>query len=77
MSHKLPGACCAFPSSVIDAEGAQNAGVTAGWALSGLAERREVLRYGGQASARFPENTMASFEAAIRDGVDGLESGAY
>ncbi|KAI5828514.1 PLC-like phosphodiesterase [Schizophyllum commune Tattone D] len=29
------------------------------------------------ASARFPENTMASFEAAIRDGVDGLESDVH
>jgi hypothetical protein len=28
-----------------------------------------------QASARFPENTLASFEAAIRDGAEGLESG--
>ncbi|KAF8212162.1 PLC-like phosphodiesterase [Mycena galopus ATCC 62051] len=29
------------------------------------------------ASARFPENTMASFEAAIRDGVDGIESDVH
>ncbi|KAK7062204.1 GP-PDE domain-containing protein, partial [Favolaschia claudopus] len=27
------------------------------------------------ASARFPENTIASFEAAIRDGAEGIESG--
>ncbi|KAJ7167693.1 PLC-like phosphodiesterase [Mycena filopes] len=27
------------------------------------------------ASARFPENTLASFEAAIRDGAEGIESG--
>ncbi|KAJ7109446.1 PLC-like phosphodiesterase [Mycena epipterygia] len=29
------------------------------------------------ASSRFPENTMASFEAAIRDGVDGIESDVH
>ena len=28
-----------------------------------------------QASAAFPENTLASFEAAIRDGAEGIESG--
>ena len=28
-----------------------------------------------QASAAYPENTLASFEAAIRDGAEGLESG--
>lgn len=28
-----------------------------------------------QASAAFPENTLASFEAAIRDGSEGIESG--
>ena len=28
-----------------------------------------------QASALFPENTLASFEAAIRDGSEGIESG--
>ncbi|KAG2369738.1 hypothetical protein BDR07DRAFT_1388211 [Suillus spraguei] len=28
-----------------------------------------------QASAAFPENTLASFEAAINDGADGIESG--
>jgi len=28
-----------------------------------------------QASARFPENTLASFEAAIQDGAEGIESG--
>lgn len=28
-----------------------------------------------QASAAFPENTIASFERAIRDGSEGLESG--
>ena len=28
-----------------------------------------------QASAAFPENTMASFELAIRDGAEGVESG--
>jgi hypothetical protein len=28
-----------------------------------------------KASARFPENTLASFEAAIRDGAEGIESG--
>ncbi|KAH8834241.1 PLC-like phosphodiesterase [Flagelloscypha sp. PMI_526] len=27
------------------------------------------------ASARYPENTLASFEAAIRDGAEGIESG--
>ncbi|KDR84084.1 hypothetical protein GALMADRAFT_696724 [Galerina marginata CBS 339.88] len=27
------------------------------------------------ASSRFPENTLASFEAAIRDGSEGIESG--
>jgi glycerophosphoryl diester phosphodiesterase len=27
------------------------------------------------ASAAFPENTLASFEAAINDGADGIESG--
>lgn len=30
-----------------------------------------------QASAAFPENTLASFEAAIRDGAEGIESGAF
>lgn len=30
-----------------------------------------------QASAAFPENTLASFEAAIRDGSEGIESGNY
>lgn len=30
---------------------------------------------GVQASAAYPENTLASFEAAIRDGADGIESG--
>ncbi|KAH8834353.1 PLC-like phosphodiesterase [Flagelloscypha sp. PMI_526] len=29
------------------------------------------------ASARFPENTLASFEAAIRDGADGIESDVH
>jgi hypothetical protein len=28
-----------------------------------------------QASSKFPENTLASFEAAIRDGAEGIESG--
>lgn len=28
-----------------------------------------------QASSRFPENTLASFEAAMRDGAEGIESG--
>jgi phosphatidylglycerol phospholipase C len=28
-----------------------------------------------QASAAYPENTIASFEAAIRDGAEGIESG--
>lgn len=28
-----------------------------------------------QASATFPENTLASFERAIRDGSEGIESG--
>ena len=28
-----------------------------------------------QASAAFPENTLASFERAIRDGSEGVESG--
>jgi phosphatidylglycerol phospholipase C len=28
-----------------------------------------------QASAVYPENTLASFEAAIRDGAEGIESG--
>ncbi|KAF9000216.1 hypothetical protein BDQ17DRAFT_1359825 [Cyathus striatus] len=27
------------------------------------------------ASSRFPENTLASFEAAMRDGAEGIESG--
>ena len=27
------------------------------------------------ASAAFPENTLVSFEAAIRDGAEGIESG--
>lgn len=27
------------------------------------------------ASAAFPENTLASFEAAMRDGAEGIESG--
>ncbi|SCV72746.1 BQ2448_4283 [Microbotryum intermedium] len=30
---------------------------------------------GVSASAAFPENTLASFEAAIRDGAEGIESG--
>ncbi|CAK5277670.1 unnamed protein product, partial [Mycena citricolor] len=29
------------------------------------------------ASARFPENTLASFEGAIRDGVEGIESDVH
>lgn len=29
-----------------------------------------------QASAAFPENTLASFEAAIKDGAEGIETGA-
>lgn len=29
------------------------------------------------ASARYPENTLASFEAAIRDGAEGIESDIY
>lgn len=29
------------------------------------------------ASARFPENTLASFEAAIRDGAEGIESDVH
>ncbi|KAJ6560725.1 PLC-like phosphodiesterase [Mycena sp. CBHHK59/15] len=29
------------------------------------------------ASVSFPENTIASFEAAIRDGVDGIESDVH
>jgi len=28
-----------------------------------------------QASAVYPENTVASFEAAMRDGAEGIESG--
>jgi phosphatidylglycerol phospholipase C len=28
-----------------------------------------------QASAAFPENTLGSFETAIRDGAEGIESG--
>jgi hypothetical protein len=28
-----------------------------------------------QASAAFPENTLSSFEAAIRDGAEAIESG--
>jgi len=28
-----------------------------------------------QASAAYPENTLSSFEAAIRDGAEGIESG--
>ena len=28
-----------------------------------------------QASAAYPENTLASFEAAMRDGAEGIESG--
>ena len=28
-----------------------------------------------QASAAYPENSLASFEAAIRDGAEGIESG--
>jgi phosphatidylglycerol phospholipase C len=28
-----------------------------------------------QASAAYPENTLGSFEAAIRDGAEGIESG--
>jgi hypothetical protein len=28
-----------------------------------------------QASAAYPENTLASFQAAIRDGAEGIESG--
>ncbi|KAJ3998339.1 PLC-like phosphodiesterase [Lentinula boryana] len=32
---------------------------------------------GTQASAAFPENTLASFEAAIRDGAEGIESDVH
>jgi glycerophosphoryl diester phosphodiesterase len=28
-----------------------------------------------QASSAFPENTLAGFQAAIRDGAEGIESG--
>ena len=30
-----------------------------------------------QASAALPENTLASFEAAIRDGAEGIETGMF
>ena len=34
-----------------------------------------LTRRHAQASATFPENTLASFEKAIRDGAEGIESG--
>jgi phosphatidylglycerol phospholipase C len=34
-----------------------------------------LLMWNTQASAAYPENTLASFEAAIRDGAEGIESG--
>lgn len=34
-----------------------------------------LTRPHAQASATFPENTLASFEKAIRDGAEGIESG--
>lgn len=34
---------------------------------------RDILR--AKASAAFPENTLASFERAFRDGAEGIESG--
>jgi glycerophosphoryl diester phosphodiesterase len=34
-----------------------------------------LLTLSTQASAAYPENTLASFEAAIRDGAEGIESG--
>lgn len=30
-----------------------------------------------QASFALPENTLASFEAAIRDGAEGIETGMF
>ncbi|PPQ70873.1 hypothetical protein CVT25_004741, partial [Psilocybe cyanescens] len=35
------------------------------------------LFYSYQASSRFPENTLASFEAAMRDGSEGIESDVH
>jgi glycerophosphoryl diester phosphodiesterase len=34
-----------------------------------------LLTMSTQASAAYPENTLSSFEAAIRDGAEGIESG--
>ena len=36
-----------------------------------------LLTLSTQASAAYPENTIASFQAAIRDGAEGIESGIY
>ncbi|KAG6867478.1 hypothetical protein C0993_002301 [Termitomyces sp. T159_Od127] len=46
----------------------QSAGATAGY-VGGVSA---II-----ASARFPENTLASFEAAIRDGAEGIESDVH
>ena len=41
----------------------------------GYATRNISIFTTEQASAAFPENTLASFERAIRDGSEGVESG--
>ena len=41
----------------------------------GYATRNISIFTTKQASAAFPENTLASFERAIRDGSEGVESG--
>lgn len=55
----------------------QNAGVTAEYVAPEGANGVDAhpLTCHPQASAAFPENTLASFEAAIKDGAEGIESG--
>ncbi|KAF7304827.1 GP-PDE domain-containing protein [Mycena kentingensis (nom. inval.)] len=51
----------------------QNAGATEAYELNLCAFWPQL----SQASAKLPENTLASFEAAIADGVEGIESDVH
>ena len=59
----------------------RSVGVTAGYVISPMHTHthleliKDVRIYSTQASAAFPENTLASFEAAIKDGAEGIETG--
>lgn len=86
LTRKLPGMSrcpCAITDNILIRirRHEQNAGATAGYVLVYvlcLCAPIFASAYGRathQASAAFPENTLASFEAAIRDGSEGIESG--